>query len=178
MASLRGLDLWAVAFRRVEARRPTAKGTTDVTSEPESARPPAGHEAPRNGVSRTVLVLSVLVAIVVAGVAGLAIGGKVEQDRVKDDITNIRPVGTVTAVTDNSVTVDLLTSSGTRSYVLTDETVVDSSESGDVSEVVEGSIILVKNKRDSDGKLQATEIIVLPDSTTFGGGARSERSDG
>lgn len=142
----------------------------DVTSEPESARPLAAHEAPHNGVSRTVLIWSVLIATVVAGVAGLAIGWKVEQSRVKDDITDIRPVGTVTAVEDSSVTVDLLTSSGTRTYVLTDGTVVDTSESGDVSEVVEGSTVLVKNYRNRDGKLQATEIIVLPDSTTFGEG--------
>jgi len=142
----------------------------DVTSEPESARPSTGHEAPRDGVSRTVLIRSVLIAIVVAGVAGLAIGWKVEQSRVKDDIRDIRPVGTVTAVEDSSMTVDLLTSSGTRTYVLTEGTVVGTSESGDVSEVVEGSTVLVKNYRNSDGKLKATEIIVLPDSTTFGEG--------
>jgi len=119
-----------------------------------------------------VLVLAVILAVVISGVAGLAIGWKVEQQRVKDDIANIRPVGTVTAVTDDSVTVELRTASGTRTYEVTDATVVDGAAGGDVSDLAEGSIILVKNNRGDDGKLQATEIVVLPETTTFGGGAK------
>ena len=141
-----------------------------MTIEPESASGTTSHLAPRAGVSRSVFIVSILLAMVVAGVAGLAIGWKVEQQRVKDDVANIRPVGTVTAVSDSSITVDLLTASGSRTYVVTDGTVIDGTASGDLSDVVEGSIILVKNKRGTDGKLQATEIVVLPESTTFGGG--------
>ena len=123
------------------------------------------------GVSRRALVLVVLVAMVISGVAGAAIGWKVEEQRVKDDLANIRPVGTVTAVSDDSVTVRLRTASGTRTFSVTAATVVDGERGGDVSNVVEGSIILVKNRRGGDGTLQATEIVVLPESTTFGGGA-------
>ena len=143
-----------------------------MSSEPESVEELPSAEAPREGVSRRVLVLAVILAVVISGVAGLAIGWKVEQQRVKDDIANIRPVGTVTAVTDDSVTVELRTASGTRTYKVTDATVVDGAAGGDVSDLAEGSIILVKNKRGNDGKLQATEIVVLPESTTFGGGAK------
>ena len=53
------------------------------------------------------------VGLVVAGLlvgagVGLVVGWKVEQQRVKEDIVNIRPVGTVTAITDSSLTMDLL----------------------------------------------------------------------
>ena len=150
----------------------TIEGTTDLNSEPEATEGLASSEEPRKGVSRGALVLAVLVAVVISGVAGLAIGWKVEQQRVKDDLANIRPVGTVTAVTDDSVTIELRTASGTRTYKVTDATVVDGAAGGDVSDLVEGSIILVKNRRGDDGKLQATEIVVLPESTTFGGGSK------
>jgi hypothetical protein len=132
---------------------------------------------PRDGVSRRVLLASVLAAAIAAGLVGVGVGWKIEQQRVKDDLGNIRPVGTVTAIEDDSVTVDLLTGDGTRTYVLTDQTVVDSAEEGDVSDVVEGSIVLVRNRPGSDDRLQAIEIVVLPESTTFGAGRRS-RSDG
>jgi len=117
-----------------------------------------------------VLILSVVVALALGGLAGVVIGWKVEQSRVKDDIKNIRPVGTVTAVKGDSVTVKLKTSSGTRTYTLTGDTVVDSAETGTADDVVEGATVLVKTGRGSDGKLEAKEIIVLPDSTTFGAG--------
>jgi hypothetical protein len=132
---------------------------------------------PRDGVSRRVLLASVLAAAIAAGLVGVGVGWKIEQQRVKDDLGNIRPVGTVTAIEDDSVTVDLLTGDGTRTYVLTDQTVVDSAQEGDVSDVVEGSIVLVRNRPGSDDRLQAIEIVVLPESTTFGAGRRS-RSDG
>ena len=50
-----------------------------MNSEPESAEGLASSEEPRNGVSRGALVLAVLVAVVISGVAGLAIGWKVEH---------------------------------------------------------------------------------------------------
>ncbi|MGZ8724795.1 MAG: hypothetical protein ACXWYG_12215 [Aeromicrobium sp.] len=121
-------------------------------------------------MSRTSLILSVLVALALGGLAGVAIGWKVEQNRVKDDIRNIRPVGTVTAVNGNSVTVRLKTSSGTRTYTLTGRTTVDTAQTGTAADVVEGATVLVKTGRDDEGKLEATEIVVLPDSTTFGKG--------
>jgi len=117
-----------------------------------------------------VLILSVVVALALGGLAGVAIGWKLEQSRVQDDITNIRPVGKITAVDDNSVTVKLNTSSGVRTYTLTDRTVVDSAKAGTSADVVNGATVLVKSGRGRDGKLEATEIIVLPKSTTFGTG--------
>ena len=41
----------------------------------------------------------------VGGVVGVGIGWKLEQNRVKDDVKTIRPVGKVVAVTDDSITV-------------------------------------------------------------------------
>jgi Domain of unknown function (DUF5666) len=157
----------------------------DSTTEPDPTEPdpsepapdeldstgiPADPKPPRNGVSRTVLILSVLAGMAVAGVAGVIIGWKVEQERVKDDIGNIRPVGQVSAVEGDEVTVDLLTSSGSRTYVLTDDTVIHEAASADASAVAEGSTVLVKSRRDDDGSLRAVEVIVLPEETTFGSG--------
>lgn len=146
----------------------------DLRSDAEPAGAPSGDPTSRNGVGRSTLILSVIAAALIAGLAGLGIGAKVEQGRVKDDVKNIRPVGTVTAVTDSSVTVNLVSSKGTRTYQLTDETVVETADSTDASDVVEGSTILVKNRRDADGNLRAIEIVVLPDSTTFGQGGRGK----
>jgi hypothetical protein len=117
--------------------------------------------------SRATVIVSVVIALAIGGVVGIAIGWKLEQSRVKDDIKNVRPVGTVTAVSDDSLTVALKTASGTRTYVVTKGTVVDRAESGDLEDVVKGSTVLVKNFHNDDGKLQASEIVVLPKSTTL-----------
>ena len=130
-----------------------------------------GQDAGRNassGVSRTALIVAVVIAVVVAGVAGVAVGWKVEQNRVKDDVKNIRPVGTVTAVDDGSLTVALQTASGTRTYVIKKRTVVNRTRAGDLGDVTEGSTVLVKGFSNDDGKLQASEIVVLPESTKLG----------
>jgi hypothetical protein len=119
------------------------------------------------GVSRTVLVVAVLVAVVVAGIAGVAVGWKVEQNRVKDDVKKVRPVGTVTAVDDGSLTVSLQTSSGTQTYAITKGTVVDQAREGEPGDITTGSTVLVKSFS-KNGKLEASEIIVLPDSTKLG----------
>lgn len=142
----------------------------DETLPTEDETEPTEDATPSGGVSMTVLVVSVLAALLVAGVAGLLLGWKIEQQRVKDDLANIRPVGTVTAVSDSSITVELQTASGTRTYEITDATVVDDgTRTGDVSDVEEGSTVLVRGRSAGD-KVKAVEIVVLPDSTTFGGG--------
>ena len=102
----------------------------------------------------------------VGGIIGLAIGWKVEQQRVKDDVKNIRPVGTVTAVDDNSMKVALKSSSGTRTYVVTGTTKVDSTGS-DSADIATGDVVIVKSKK-VDGKLQATEVVILPKDTKIG----------
>jgi hypothetical protein len=125
----------------------------------------APQDARESRVSRTALIVSVVAALAIGGIAGVAIGWKVEQSRVKDDIKNVRPVGTVTAVGDGSFTVDLQTSSGTRTYVIKSGTVVDRAKVGDEGDLAEGQTVLVKSFKNADGKLEASEIVVLPDST-------------
>lgn len=118
--------------------------------------------ARRGGVTRTAWLASVVVAALVAGAAGGAIGWTVQKQRVDDDLANVRPIGRVTAVSDDEVAVTLLTSDGTRTYEITDDTAV----SGDVAE---DAVVLVRSRRGGDDQLQATEIIVLPDTSTFAG---------
>ena len=60
------------------------------------------------------VVLISLVALFVGLVIGGAIGWKVEQQRVKDDLANIRPVGTVAKVNDDPITIKLHTGNGCR----------------------------------------------------------------
>jgi hypothetical protein len=122
--------------------------------------------SPSPGRSPLVAVGLVLAGLLVGAGLGLVVGWKVEQQRVKEDIVNIRPVGTVTAVTDSSLTMDLLTSTGVRVFSVSDATVFDG---GDQADVVEGSIVLVKS-RSGEGGLRAIEVVLLPDTTTFGKG--------
>ncbi|MEQ1787823.1 MAG: DUF5666 domain-containing protein [Acidimicrobiales bacterium] len=121
-------------------------------------------------MSRGMWLVSVVLVAAVAGAAGVGIGWKLEQGRVKDDIKNIRPVGTVTSVDAESLSIELITADGARTYVVNDATVVESAASGDLADVTEGAVVLVKNRRNDAGDLVATEIIVLPESTTWGAG--------
>jgi hypothetical protein len=129
----------------------TSDGADGVADAPDAPEPP------REGVSRTVLVVSVIAALLIAGVAGMAIGWKIEQQRVKDDLSAIRPIGAVTKVTDDSVTVKLSTANGTRTYVLTNDTKITGA-----TELTEGSTVLIRKARSSDGKVEARQIVVLP----------------
>jgi hypothetical protein len=132
---------------------------TEVVDEPAEAEP-------ARTVSRTTLIVSVLAALVIAGIAGVIIGWKVEQQRVKDDLANIRPIGRVAAIGDDTVTVTLLTASGNRTYNVTDDTVIDGESGGDLANLPEGSTVLVKSRREG-GELEAVEIVVFPEGTTF-----------
>ena len=132
----------------------------------ETQEPEQGERDRRVGL--TALIVSVVAALAVGGLIGVVVGWKVEQSRVKDDVKNIRPVGTVTSVEDGSFTVDLQTASGTRTYVITSGTVVDRAEVGDEADVAEGETVLVKNFKNADGQQEASEIVVLPDSTKLG----------
>ncbi len=122
----------------------------------------------RVGVSRTMLIVGVVVALAVGGLIGVAIGWKVEQHRVKDDLANVRPVGKVTAVNGDSLTVALQSSSGSRTFVITGDTVIDRARTGGTGDVAKGSTVLVKNFHNAKGQLQASEIVVLPDSSKLG----------
>ena len=146
-----------------------AASDTDTATEDAAVEDATLDEAASpGGVSRTVLIVSVLAGMLVAGLAGVIIGWKIEQQRVKDDLSNIRPIGTVSAVEDGSMTVRLSTADETRTYVITDQTVIAGAEDGEGSSVEPGSTVLVRS-RSSDGELEAVEVIVLPDDTTFGG---------
>jgi len=138
--------------------------TGDV--DPEASVEPDPGE-PSGGVSKGVLVVSILLTALLAGVAGLVIGWKVEQQRVKDDLANIRPIGTVTAVDDDSVTVKLSSASGTRTYEISDATIIAGEAGGDTSQLPPGSTVLVKSASGDNAK--AVEIVVLPENTTYGG---------
>jgi hypothetical protein len=125
----------------------------------ETSEPTTDGEAPKRGVSRTTLVVSVLLGMLVAGAAGVAIGWKVEQERVKEDVENIRPIGTVTALDDDSVTIELDTADGTKTYEITDRTTVDGT-----GELAEGATIFIRSWRGGDDdQLQANKIVVLSD---------------
>lgn len=156
----------------------TDPGVTDsAATEPSGSE---GRGRARRGASRATLVGGVVAALVVGLIVGGAIGWKVEQSRVKDDVKNakaaarsgaaqqVRPFGVVTAVDDNSVTIRLQTGAkGTRTFELTGDTIVDRGLAGGKSNIVKGATVLV---RPASGSTQpvATEVVVLPNSTTFG----------
>jgi uncharacterized protein HemX len=140
-----------------ETPPPTAPAAPTSTDDPA---------APKRGMGTAAVVVSVIAALAVGGIVGLAIGWKVEQQRVKDDVKNIRPVATVTSITDNSMTVALKSSSGNRTYVITDTTKVDPAAEGSAN-IAQGDVVIVKSKR-VNGKLQATEVVILPKDSKFG----------
>jgi hypothetical protein len=122
--------------------------------------------APKRGMGTAAVVVSVIAALAIGGIIGLLVGWKVEQQRVKDDVKNVRPVGTVTAVNDTSMKVALKTSSGGRTYVITSATKVDPAANGSEN-IASGDVVIVKSKK-VNGKLQATEVVILPKDTKFG----------
>lgn len=117
----------------------------------------------RAGVGRSTLVVCVVVTALVAGVVGAVVGWKVEQQRVKDDLAFIRPIGTVVAVDDDSITVDLQTTDEDQTYRIGADTKVDSPDGDDLSAITEGAVVLVRGRQGDDGT-EAAQIIVLPDS--------------
>jgi hypothetical protein len=141
----------------------------DPTSE-QPATTDAPHAAPRRSISTAVAVGAAVVALVIGGIVGAVIGWKVEQNRVKDDVRNIRPIGTVTDVTDEAITVQLRTGGGTRVFALTDATVIDKAEGGSLGDIEAGSTVFLRTRRGSDGELEAAQVVVLPESPPASGG--------
>ena len=109
-----------------------------------------------------------LVALAVGLGAGVAIGWKVEQNRVRNDIKNIRPVATVVDVTDDTLTVHLRTGRGERTYRLTDATVIDKAEPGTTGDIAAGSTVFIRSRRGSDGTVEAAQVVVLPEELPSG----------
>ena len=116
----------------------------------------------------TLLALTALASLVVGVIIGGLIGWQVEQNRAEDDIANTRPIGTITAVSGDSFTIDLSTSSGSREFTVTDATVIETAEGATAADLTEGATVLVRSLN-SEGDLQAREVIVLPDATSSGG---------
>jgi hypothetical protein len=97
-------------------------------------------------------------ALLIGGVVGAAVGWKVEQERVKDDLANIRPIGTVTAVDDDSVTLRMRTTDGERTYAVTAQTEVQGAD-----ELTEGATVLVRRSSGDGDDREAGVLIVLPE---------------
>ena len=139
----------------------------DETGAPEpTTTEVAEYETPKQGMSTVAVVLISLVALFVGIVIGGAIGWKVEQQRVKDDLANIRPVGTITKVGESSITMKLLTGDGSTTFAITDGTVVEAIGAGAPS-LDEGATVLVKSKKGSGDDREAVEIIVLPEGSAL-----------
>jgi hypothetical protein len=62
--------------------------------------------------------------------------------------------------------VALKSSSGDRTYVITGTTKVDSGANGSEN-IASGDVVIVKSKK-VNGRLQATEVVILPKDTKFG----------
>jgi hypothetical protein len=111
---------------------------------------------------RAPLAVTAVVALLVGGVAGTALGWKVEQRRVKSDLENIRPIGEITGVSGDTVSVRLSSSDGSREFTVTDETVVNGATGRSAGDLARGARVLVR-VRPGSGDLEAAEIVVLPD---------------
>lgn len=153
---------------------------TDPDVNDSAAANPSGSQdrgPSTRGVSRATLVGGLVAALAVGLIVGSAIGWKVEQRRVKDDVKsakakagqNVRPFGVVTAVDGSSVTIRLQTGArGSRTFTLTGDTTIDRGIAGEPSSIVEGATVLVRPGNEAAAQPVAVEIIVLPPSTTFG----------
>jgi hypothetical protein len=121
---------------------------------------------------RGLIIATAVVALVLAIGAGFAIGFKVEQNRVKDDVKQLKerltqgstgpPVGQVTAVRQGSVTITGTTS---RDIALSTAPVIYNTVPGTVDDITRDSKILVQAPR---GSVNATEIVLLPADSEIG----------
>ena len=151
----------------------------EPTTTPETmSEPPDGDDEvePR---PLGMLIVAAIVALAVGGLAGFAIGFKVEQNRVKSSKKSAsaakavqpaarrgQPVGQVVAVTPTAVTIKNAKGKN-RVINVSATTVVDKSSSGSATDIAQGATILVDGKAAADGSFDATEIIVLPPGSKF-----------
>jgi hypothetical protein len=134
-----------------------------------------------------VMVLAALVIFGMGGALGGAAGYKIEQRRVKDELSskraldvatseqqlnfelkNVRPVGRVTEVRDGSFRVTLLTATGHRDFTLTEGTVFGRVGAASRADLRSGALVVVDVGGSRVGELTAREVIVLPDGSVFG----------
>lgn len=153
----------------------------EPTTTPETmSEPPDGDDEvePR---PLGMLIVAAIVALAVGGLAGFAIGFKVEQNRIKSSkskstsaVTKAaqavakrgQPSGQVTAVSATSVTIKNAKGKN-RVINLSATTVVDKATTGTTGDLVAGATILVDGKAAADGSFDAAEIIVLPPGSKF-----------
>ena len=156
---------------QVAATEPPAAPTATADAPPPVDGPPGDTTtaAPsrRGGMSRGATIGIAIVALLIGGIVGVAIGWKAEQQRVKSDVANIRPVARVTGVSGDKVTVKFISTSGTRTYQLSDATLIDPTQKGDRSDITKRARVIVKGTK-KNGQWQATEIVVLPENTKIG----------
>ena len=155
----------------------------DPTSTPEAHAEPLDDDedddlgTPKLGM----MIVAAVVALAIGGMAGFAIGFKVEQNRIKSAIKDKRdtaaaraqganrkaqPTGEVTDVSATSITIR--TSKGkSRVINLSPSTVIDKVSAGAAGDVSTGAKVLVQGKSASEGTFDATEIIVLPPDSKF-----------
>jgi hypothetical protein len=154
----------------------------EPTSTPEAHREPLADddddlEAPKLGM----LIVAAVVALAVGGLAGFAIGFKVEQNRIKSSSKDKRasatanaqgnkrkaqPSGQVTQASATSITIK--TGKGkSRVINLSGTTVIDKVSGGTAADIPQGAKVLVQGKGGSEGSFDATEIIVLPAGSKF-----------
>ena len=154
----------------------------EPTTSPETlSEPPDGDDEvePR---PLGMLIVAAVVALAVGGLAGFAIGFKVEQNRVKSKnksstaapkaaqagVKRAQPAGEVTAVSPTSVTIRNAKGKN-RVINVSASTVIDKSTSGGASDILQGATILVQGKAAPDGSFDAAEIVVLPANSKFAG---------
>jgi len=154
----------------------------DPTSTPEPHADPLDDEdddleAPKLGM----MIVAAVVALAIGGMAGFAIGFKVEQNRIKNESKKQRdvaaaknqgsqrkaqPEGQVTQSSATSITIT--TTKGKRRVInLSSRTVIDKTSGGTAADIPAGSKVIVEGKSASGGSFDATEIIVLPADTKF-----------
>jgi hypothetical protein len=161
--------------------------TTEVSAEPD----PSGGRGRARSLQQP--LIAAIIALIVGLAAGFLIGWKVEQNRVKSDVDDLkarlreasaapneeppeeqpaevtasRPQGAVTAVSADSVTVD--DASGEKVIKLSSSTQVETASPGTAADVTQGAKILLKSQRTTGPNFNAQEIVVLPPVTEFSG---------
>ncbi len=154
----------------------------EPTTPPETLSEPPDRDDEGEPRPLGMLIVAAIVALAVGGLAGFAIGFKVEQNRVKSKnkssataqkaaqpgARRAQPAGEVTAVSPTSITIKNAKGKNRKINVST-STVIDKTSSGGATDILEGATILVQGKAAPDGSFDAAEIVVLPSGSKFAG---------
>ena len=154
----------------------------EPTTTPETLSEPPDGDDDAEPRPLGMVIVAAIAALAVGGLAGFAVGFKVEQNRVKDDIKESKsrttapagarraqPAGEITTVTPDSVTIRNAKGKN-RVINVSPSTVVDKTATGGAADLAQGAAVLVKGKAAPDGSFDATEIIVLPAGSNFAAG--------